>query len=155
MRARNGLIGCWTLIVLVLAGCGESPGDEIVGPDPAITPFVGTWDAEQFVVTNTADTTFVADLLISGSFFINVQPSGLYTATLVFGGLTPFVEIGQLEVEAGFVTMNSQDVDPCPGASEYTFVADDRLELLGPTCFDFNLDGETEEAEAFIELVRR
>lgn len=144
----------WALVALALTGCGEDP--VINGePDPALAPFVGTWDAVVFTVTSDADPTLVADLLVEGSFNINIQPSGLYTATLVFGGLSPFVEIGQLTVTAGFVTLRPNGPNPCPGSSEFSFSGPDYFSMTGPTCFDFNLDGEDEDAEAHIELERR
>lgn len=152
-RGRNRRLG-WMCLALSVVGCGGDP-DPIVGPEPAVAQFVGTWEADVFTVTNDADPTVVADLLIEGSFDINIQPSGLYTATLVFGGLTPFVEIGQLSVTGAFVTLRPNGPNPCPGSSEYVFSGANRFSLTGPTCFDFNLDGEDEDAEAHIELQRR
>lgn len=139
------------LSVAVLAGCGGENG--IVEPDPAIAPFVGTWDAEVFTVTNNANPTQVADLVESGSFDIVIEPSGLYTATLVFG--IPLVEIGQLSVSGNTFTLTPNDPSRPAATSDYTFVQADYLTLTGPTEFDFNLDGTPEAAEAHIELRRR
>jgi len=72
----------------------------------------------------------------------------------VFGSI-PLVEIGQLSVEGNFVTLRPNAPDTSPATSAFTFIRDDYLRLLGPTEFDFNLDGTPEAAEAFIELQRR
>ena len=125
---------------------GNGPG--IIGPDPTIEAFVGTWDGEVFVVTSVTQPVVVADLLIDGSFNINVQPSGLYTATLTYGQLNPVIEIGQLSVNGSLITLEpSGGAPPCPGISEYSFGSAEYVTLNGPTCFDFNLDGEPEDAQ--------
>ena len=146
MRRRwNGWMGA--VLTAVATGCaGDGPG--ITGPDPSIEAFVGTWDAEVFVVTSVAPPVVVADLLINGSFTINIQPSGLYTATLTFGQLSPLIEIGQVSVTGNFLRLDpSGGARPCPVAAEYSFGAADYVTLNGPTCFDFNLDGELEDAQ--------
>lgn len=152
-RRRNGWMG-WA-IAAILGACGGGGSGGTTGPDPAVEPFVGTWDAEVFTVTNLADTTVVADLLENGSFNVVIEPSGLYTATLVFGQFPPVVEIGQLVVTGSLVTLRPNGPNPCPASSEYVFTRPDYLILIGPTCFDFNLDGEDEDAEAHLELQRR
>jgi hypothetical protein len=141
--------------VAVLVACGGGGAGGTTGPDPAVEPFVGTWDAEVFTVTNLADTNVVADLMEDGSFFIVIEPSGFYTATLVFGQFPPVTEFGHIVVTGNFVTLRPLEPDPCPASSEYTFTTPTYLTLTGPTCFDFNLDGEDEDAEAHLELRRR
>ena len=150
-RRRNGWLGM--VLLAVASACGDDAPP--VGPDPAVAPFVGTWDAEVFTVTNTANPAQVADLLENGTFDVVIEPSGLYTATLVFGQLGPIVEIGQLSVSGGFVTLTPNSGTDCPATSEYVFTSSDYLVLDGTTCFDFNLDGEDEDAFAQLELRRR
>jgi hypothetical protein len=140
------------LSLAVAVACSEDPG--VTEPDPAIAPFVGTWDAEVFTVTNSANPAQVADLLENGSFFIVIEPSGLYTASLFFGIALP-PEIGQLSVSGNFVTLTPNDSSFPPATSAFTFVQPNYLTLTGPTEFDFNLDGTSEAAEAHIELRRR
>lgn len=146
----------WTGMALVLLTVGACGGDDSTGPpeeDPdAIAPFVGTWDAEVFTVTSDADPSIVADLMENGSFTINVQPSGTYTATLTFGGI-PLVEIGEISVQGDFIILLPNGGEPA--TSSYEFVRSDYVRLEGPTEFDFNLDGELDPAQAFIELQRR
>lgn len=146
--------------VLIVGACG---GDPIVPPagSEAIEPFVGTWDAEMFTVTSDADRSIVADLIeIGGSFTLNIQPSGQYTAQLSFTatdslGIQPFVEIGQMTVTEGFVTLRPTVPPGAPVSSAYTFLSDDYLRLVGPTEFDFNFDEEPDPAELLAEIRRR
>lgn len=147
-------------VAAVLAACG---GDDpsLVEPEPnaEVEPFVGTWDADVYTITSVADTTVVADIIeIGGSFTLNVQPSGTYTATLVFSdGETTlaFTEIGQLSVSGDIITFRPEQPPSDPAASEYTFLGAGHLRLEGPTEFDFNFDDQPETADALIELWRR
>lgn len=152
----------WAWVALALAACGGSETTPIEPtPDPTVQPFVGTWDAETLTVTSTAVDTIVADLIeIGGSFTLNVQESGQYTAQLAFVatdslGIDPFVEIGQLTVSDRFVTLDPETPPGDPVASEYEFLSDDLLRLEGPTEFDFNLDESPDPAILLLELRRR
>ncbi len=156
MSASRSLVFAITAaLALAAAACGKDP---VVGPveDSAVAPFVGTWDARVFTVTADADTSIVADLVENGTFVINVQPSGTYTGTLVFAGLSPIVEIGQMAVADGFVTLRPNQTSPCPVAPQpYEFTREDYLILgPGPTCFPFR-PGELDPGQAYIELERR
>ncbi len=146
MRRRwKGWIGA--VLVVVATACGED-GPGVIGPDPSIAAFVGLWDAEAFVITSVAQPVVVADLLISGEFFITIESSGQYTATLTFGQLMPVTEFGQVSVSGNFIRLDtSGEPAPCPAAAEYSFTGADYVTLTGPTCFDFNLDGELEDAQ--------
>jgi hypothetical protein len=143
MRGWVGL-GC----VVVMAACGSDP----VAVDPAVAPFVGTWDAVVFRVTGDAPPNTVVDLLTLGSFWINVQPSGTYTATFQY--LQGFAVVGQLTVQSSSaLTLDPRNGPPEPGM--YVFATADSLVLDGATQFDFNLDGTREPAQGRTELVRR
>jgi hypothetical protein len=141
------------LLVAAIAACSA---DDPVGPitaEPEVAQFVGIWEAEVFRVTNDADPNQVANLLLNeGSFTMNVEESGTYTATLHFGGF-PLVEIGQLSISANFVTLRPNGGDPA--TSEFVFQRQDYLVLDGPTDFDFNLDQILDPAQGHIELQRR
>lgn len=141
------------LLAAALAACGDDGSPNPIEPDPALAPFVGTWDAEVFTVTSDADPDIVADLMENGSFFINVQPSGTYTASLEFGGIPLSPEIGQMTVSGDVITLNPNGAESA--TSKFTFISEEYLRLEGPTEFDFNLDGELEPAQAYIELRRR
>jgi hypothetical protein len=132
--------------------CGGDQGPEV---DPLVAPFVGTWDADSLTVRNLA-TSDTANVLEFGSFFITVQPSGQYTATLtVYRQANP--EIGQLGVISGS-TLSLTPTFPAGrpvATATYSFVAADRLIMDGATEFDFNLDGTPEDAQAHFELQRQ
>jgi hypothetical protein len=133
-----------------LAACGTDPA----GPDPALAPFVGTWDAVAFTVTGDAPPNTVANILQLGPFWITVEPSGQYIATLEF--LTGFPVFGQMTVESGSaLTLNPTNPAGPPEPSVYVFATADSLIMDGPTQFDFNLDGTDEAAQAHLEIVRR
>ena len=145
---------------VALGSCGGSTTELPTDP-PEIQPFVGRWDATVFRVTSDADTTIVADLIdIGGDFTLSIEASGTYTAQLSFTatdslGIQPFVEIGQLSVTDGFVTLRPTVPPGSPASSAYTFVREDYLILDGPTEFDFNLDQEPDPAQLLAELQRQ
>ncbi|MEQ1856591.1 MAG: hypothetical protein ABL963_08975 [Longimicrobiales bacterium] len=145
-RIRRGVGVLWVAAAMV--ACGTDPVDI----DPAVAPFVGMWDGVVFTVTGDAPPNTVADLLTLGNFWISVEPSGQYTATLQWLG--GFVEIGQLTVQSSTgMTLDPSTGPPAP--STYLFATADSLILDGATEFDFNLDGTDEPGQAHIELVRR
>jgi len=152
MRRVSKVRSLIAFAVAAAAACGST--ETTVGPEPndEIEPFVGTWDAEVFEVTSDADTTIVANLTENGFFTLNVQPSGTYTATLVFGDLDPVVEIGQLSVTGSVLTLRPNGGEP--GASQFTFLETDLLRLEGPTEFPFR-PPELEPGQAIIVLRRR
>ena len=76
-RSRGSLI----LSLLVMAACGSGG----LAPDPALAPFVGDWDATKLVLTSVANPDMAPDLIAMGaSFKLNIQPSGQYTAILIY-----------------------------------------------------------------------
>lgn len=154
-RRRNVPLAIASLLALTAVGCGEGTVTGSV-ENTELEPFVGTWDARVFTVVADGDTTIVADLVKNGSFVINFQPSGTYTATLVFAGLSPLVEIGQLSISGEFATLRPSETPPCPVAPQpFRFTRADYLILgPGPTCFPFR-PGELDPGQAYIELERR
>jgi DNA-binding beta-propeller fold protein YncE len=146
----------WAAVLMVAVGAACGGGDGGTDVDPGIAPFVGTWDADSLTVTNAANDTVVANVLDFGSFFITVEPSGQYTATLtVLGQANP--EIGQLSIINGS-TLSLTPTFPAgrPAATAtYVFQSEDYLILDGTTDFDFNQDGTPEAAFAHFELQRQ
>jgi hypothetical protein len=152
--ARRSVVCAWAAWALlsVVAACG---GEDPVEVDPAVAPFVGTWDADSLTMTLVANPDTVANILDFGSFFITVEPSGQYTANLTVLSQS-FPEIGQLAVIDGSTLTLTPTVPPGPVATaEYLFAAEDSVILDGATEFDFNLDGTPELALAHFELKRR
>lgn len=152
MRRRSGN---WLMLAAALVGfaCG---GDNGVEADPSVAPFVGTWDADVFLITSDADPSVVVDLLAFGAFYISIEPSGQYTATLELA-VGAGVEIGQLTVVGSNVRLDPSQPPTAPTVtSNYSFAANDYLILDGPTKYDFNFDQVAEEpGMAHIELQRR
>lgn len=145
----------WLLCVAMAAACGDGDPADPVAPDPSVEPFVGDWEAEEFRVASAAAPQSEFELIAEGgSFTINVQPSGQYTAILELPDLpTPQVEIGQLSVIGESVRLDPQDA--AAATSSFEFDGPDRVILDGPTEFDFNRDGTVEEATAHIVLERQ
>src|SRR5262245_5217531 len=135
MRLGKGLWVGMAAGALAAAACGSDP----VEIDPAVAPFVGTWDAVVMTATGDSPPNTVIDILgAGGTFWISVEPSGQYTATLAFLG--PHVELGDLTVESSSgLTLHPLGGDPAP--TTYVFAKADSLVLDGATRFDFNLDG--------------
>lgn len=149
---RLGFLHLLVAAAVLLAGCGGSDSAGIAEPDPDVAPFVGTWEAVAFEVTNLADEEQVFDVVAAGSFTLDVQPSGFYTAILHISGGQPIPENGQLSVIGASVRLS-----PSGGTgvtAEFEFQGPNRVELNGPTEFDFNFDGEPEAAAAYILLER-
>lgn len=152
-RGRAAAILAAWVGVLVLGGCG---GSDPVTADPAVEPFVGDWAATSLVLTSVANPDVHPDLIALGSTFtINVQPSGQYTAILLYAGQSQ-TEIGHITVSGNSVTLHPEiPPDGVSATSTYSFPDADHLVLDGDTEFDFNLDGTSEAATAHFELARK
>jgi hypothetical protein len=138
--------------LLLATGCGASGGVE---PDPAVAPFVGTWDATVYEIWPESNPAGVIDVLDAfGPFRITVEPSGQYTAALE--ATPPQVQIGKLTVIGTTIRL---DVTTPPGepsaTASYSFTAEDYVVLDGSIEVDFNNDGARDPGGAHIELQRR
>jgi len=134
-------------VAIGACGSGETPTE----PVDDILPFVGTWEAEVFTFTSESVPPVVADMLLDGSFTFNIQPSGNYTATFVFGGI-PSTEFGSMSVAGNVLTFSPQS-----GRSEtstFSFTSPDYLVVDGTREFDFNLDGTLDPSAMHQELRR-
>jgi hypothetical protein len=141
-----------TVLLLAAAACGA---DGAVGPEEALAPFVGDWNASRFVVKSKANPEIAPDLIadLDSEFSVHVEPSGGYTATLLFQE-APIVEIGQLEVDGQDLVFHVAIPEARTTRSRFTF-AGSRLTLVGDSEFDYNFDGTPEPAEVTIELIKR
>jgi hypothetical protein len=135
----------------LLSACG---GDSLEA-DPSVAFLVAEWQAVRMVVTNLANPTIAPDLIRNGAtFFLDIQPSGQYTAILTAFG-QPATEFGRIEVSGQQILFHREQPSPRrTDVAEFRLVGD-TLFLAGTTDFDFNLDGRTEPARLQTDLVRR
>lgn len=144
--------GVGLVMIMALSGCGD---DGATGVDPAVEPFVGDWDAQSLVLTSVADPNTAPDLVeLGATFSLNVQPSGQYTAILIYLGQAQ-TEIGSVSVVGSTLTLNREFPDRGTTPGTFEFFGADRFILDGNTDFDFNLDGTPEAALAHFDFVRR
>ncbi len=146
----------WVGIIVLAVGLFSCGGDDPLEADPSLAPFVGDWSATSLVLASPVAPDLSVDLIELGSSFdLNIQPSGHYTAILVFAGQAQ-TEIGQISLSgSSAVILDRQFPTPSRDISTFVFEGPDRLILDGDTEFDFNLDGTTEPALAHFDLQRR
>lgn len=138
--------------VAVSCGGGDSSGPSVTPAGPGF--MVGDWIAVVLVVTSAANPEVSVDLKAQGATFtLTVQTSGRYTAILSGFGQNSS-ESGTLSVEGTQVVFRR--TLPSPEVSRSTWVRNGAdVTLTGPTLFDFNLDGMTEDATIVIGLTPR
>lgn len=145
-----------TALVVSVLGCGGGgTGGDPLEPDPEVAPFVGDWQAQVMLITSVANPEVVEDPLAQGATFtLNVQPSGHYTAILLFVG-TASTEIGTISVSGSTLTLHRSFPTTATTPGIFEFHGANRFTLDGDTEFDFNDDGTAEPALAHFDLVRR
>ena len=147
-NSRAWLLALSTAIV---AACG---GDS-TGPDDSINALVGSWDAIKMVVVNKANPSVAPDLTKLGvTFYVNIQPSGQYTAILTSFG-QPATEFGRVEVINDQLTLHREQPGPARSDTGTFRISRDTLYLAGDTEFDFNFDGLNEPARLLTDFKRR
>ena len=147
---QKRLIRGLSLLLLSLTGCGDPAP---TGPDPLIEPFVGDWTATAFVLTSSVSDQVSIDLIqLGGTFDLNIQPSGSYTAILIYAGLGQ-TEMGTISATANMVTLNREFPSRENEVSAYQFVGDTVLILDGDTEYDFDYDGQQDPALPHFELL--
>ncbi len=150
-RPRRLVEGAVFLLVAVLAACSGKTSTE---SNDAVAPFVGDWTAVSLVLTSQANPQISPDLIVLGATFtIHVEPSGQYTAILLYSGQSQ-TEIGNVEVSGETVTLRRTYPSASTTAGVYSFNGD-HLILDGETEFDFNQDGTPEQALVHFDLVKQ
>jgi hypothetical protein len=154
VRRRLRLVRLAT-VLLLCPGAWGCASDDPVDPEAELISLVGDWQADRFIVKNKANPSQAPELIgdLGAEFTLNIQPSGLYTALLVYQG-SPITEIGQLDLDGTDVVFTVSYPAPSTSRSRYA-LAGNRLTLDGDTEFDFNFDGRGDPAEAHIELRKR
>ena len=147
----------WTLLQLValvpaIATCG---GDTAVGPVEDLAFLVGIWDATRFVVQSMENPEVAPDLIgdLGAEFFMNVEPSGSYSATLNYQQ-NPIVEYGRIEVDGDEIVFHVNNPPPTTSRSRYIY-SPGYLTLVGDTEFAFIPGDEAKPAVATIDLKKR
>ena len=149
---RTRIVKGLSLLSLSFLGCGDPVP---TGPDPLIEPFVGDWAATAVVLTSSVSDQVSIDLIqLGGTFALNIQPSGSYTAILVYAGLGQ-TEIGTISVTATTVALNREFPTRENEVSAYQFVGDTVLILDGDTELDLDFDGQADPTLAHFELLRK
>lgn len=140
------------LLLPLLLGCGK---DSLVAPDADLAFLVGDWDATRFVVQSMRDPQTAPDLIraLGATFSLNVQPSGQYTAILVYQG-NPVTEIGLLEVVGEDVVFHVSFPSKDTTRSRLTR-SSMGITLVGDTEFAFVPGGAPQPAIATIDLIKR
>ena len=139
--------------VALLSSCG---GDSLLEADADIAFLVGDWDATRFVVQSKANPEVHPDLIggLGAKFSVNVQPSGQYTAILVYQG-NPFTEIGLISIQGGDIIFHVSFPEPATNRSKFTSPSSGRLTLVGDTEFQFIPGAEPQPAIATIDIKKR
>lgn len=151
---RPRRLGQGAMVFLVVAALSGCSGSDTVAPNAAVAPFVGDWSAVALVLTSQANPDVAPDLIALGaSFTLHVQPSGQYTAILLYSGQSQ-TEVGTVDVSGQTVTLRRSYPSPSTTAGVYSFNGDHLL-IDGETEFDFNLDGTPEPAMVHFDLVKQ
>ena|SRR5688572_9791096 len=141
----------FALATLTIAACG----DDGTGPDDSIDALIGSWDAIKMVVVNKANPSIAPDLTKLGvTFFVDIQPSGQYTAILTSFG-QPTTEFGRVEVANNQLTLHREQPGPARSDVGTYRISRDTLYLEGDTEFDFNFDGVAEPARLLTDFKKR
>jgi hypothetical protein len=150
-RQRSHTISLVLLITGVFlaascSGAGTDAGKELA-------PLVGTWRAQELVLTNKANPAQSFDLIEEGGEFnLSILASGQYVATLrAFG--QPAAEMGRISVSGNRFTITPTSHDGSPTSGTWRFQGE-ILVLDGDTQFDFNQDGTAQAATVHFKLFR-
>ncbi len=141
--------------MLFAAGCaaGDGSGPDADTPNP-LAPFVGTWDATQFVHTAKADASLTVDIIAEGTRFVLViEASGRYTATATLANVSQ-TETGTLRLVGTELVLTPID-PPSPESPVRFSLSGNTMIWDGDSEWDFASDGIPEPTFLHIVFVRR
>ncbi|NIV94843.1 hypothetical protein GWN42_19135 [candidate division KSB1 bacterium] len=137
----------------VIMGCD---GDNSTGSNGVtITDLVGTWTATKFEFTNEVDPDQKIDLIqLGGSFILNINSDGEFSAILTVPGESPDTSSGTLRIQNGTLFFDDDSSDDV--TAEFTLsrntltltISADDAEI------DFDDDGQDDPATLLIILQR-
>ena len=91
---------------------------------------------------------------LGAKFSLNVQPSGQYTAILVYQS-SPFTEIGLLEMDGQEIVFHVSFPEAATTRSRLTTSGATQINLVGDTKFTFVPGSDPQPATATIDLRKR
>ena len=149
---RTRAWAAWTIALLGLTQ--QACTSDSVSPNPSVQDLVGDWEATALVLTSVANPAVSADLIAQGgTFTLNIQPSGHYTAILISGGAGG-AELGVLSVSGSAISLRTT-YPPPPDTATGTFsLSGNTLTIDAETDYEF-LNGLKELAQEHVELVKK
>jgi len=150
-------IACLSATLALIAVLGACGGDDGVSADPSVAFLVGDWSATHMVVTPDLAPDQALDLVeAGGSFSINVQPSGQYTAVIGIPGFgAPPPELGTLTVEGDEIVFTRTSPPPrTVSRATYEEIAPGHVTFSGPSEVDLDGNGTMDAVTLEVEIVR-
>ncbi len=149
---RRRAWAAWTIALMV--STQQACTSDSVSPDPSVQDLVGDWEATALVLTSVANPAVSTDLIArGGTFTLNVQPSGHYTAILLSGGAGA-AELGLLSVSGSAISLRTT-YPPPPDTATGTFsLSGNTLTIDAETEYAF-LNGLKELAKEHVQLVKK
>jgi len=131
------------LVALGLLATSACDPNGILPPDPSLAELVGRWDATVLRFVDPDGLEEPIDALAQGvTFFINIEPSGTYTA-IATGGGSAATEIGILTYRNGALTLTSQFPRSSVSEAEIN-LSGDTMEITGGSVLSFVPSGSPE-----------
>ena len=144
------------ILALALPLLGSCRGDSLVGADADLAFLVGDWDATRFLVQSKADPKIAPELIkgVGAQFTLDIQPSGQYTAILIYQG-NPLTEIGLIEIQGEDIVFHVSYPEPATNRSHLTTTGVGQITMVGDTKFAFVPGAEPQPAVATIDIKKR
>lgn len=157
MRVARKALPLLFLGAFLFAACGDD--DDGTGPDGVtVADLAGSWTATQLQFT-AADGSASVDLIndLGGSFVLQIQSDGSFTADVSVPGQDPFQLPGSVTISGSTLTVDfAQDVPPFNDFDASFTLSGSQLTLdVSDASFDFNQDGVEDPATATVIFQRQ